>query len=215
MTSRVKVPSTLRADHAANTRLRILDAAWSEFVEQSYAGARIDAIAARAGVAVPTVYKVFTNKATLLVGAINRAMTDDEGDTQVDDQEWWIEQLDEPDPVRQLQLIARNARRIYERSAPLLEVLRAAAPMDEVLTDTWEVIATRRLERSRRTAKSIMTKTTHTRMKREDTALTLWSLTAPELFTTYLAGGRTPEHYERWLSDLLLRAILEAPASTE
>ena len=141
-------------------------------------------------------------------------MTDGESDARVDDQEWWTEQLDEPDPRRQLELIARNARRIYERSASLLEVLRAAAPMDEVLAHTWEQIAARRLERSRRTAKSIMTKTTHTRMKREDTALTLWSLTAPELFTTYLAGGRTPDQYERWLSDLLLRAILEVPAST-
>ena len=125
----VKKASTLRGDQAADTRRRILDAASLEFVQQGYAGARIEDIAARAGVAVPTVYKVFTNKRNLLVDAVNRAMTDSDNDVGVDDQPWWIEQLDEPDPTRQLQLIARNARRIYERSAALLEALRAAAPL--------------------------------------------------------------------------------------
>ena len=210
MSPTVKKASTLRGDRAADTRRRILDAASLEFVQQGYAGARIEDIAARAGVAVPTVYKVFTNKRNLLVDAVNRAMTDSDNDVGVDDQPWWIEQLDESDPTRQLQLIARNARRIYERSAALLEALRAAAPLDAALGDASEEIDARRLERARRTAKSITTKTRETRMKRDDMALTLLSLTAPELFTIYCAGGRTPAEYERWLGDLLCRALLEA-----
>src|SRR5205814_125336 len=80
------------------------------FEEQGFAGARIEDIAARAGVAVPTVYKIFTNKPTLLVGALNQAMAGD-GNAAIDQQAWFTEQLDEPDAVRQLQLIARNARR--------------------------------------------------------------------------------------------------------
>jgi hypothetical protein len=49
-------------------------------------------------------------------------------------------------------------------------------------------------------------------MKRDEMALTLLSLTAPELFTVYRSGGRTPAQYEWWLSDLLCRALLGAAA---
>src|SRR5947207_6188536 len=118
---------SLRAQQASQTRWRILDAAARVFEVQGFAGARIDDIASEAGVAAPTVYKGYANKVNLLVGALNQAMAGDEVNA-IDQQAWYAEQLDEPEPVRQLQLVARNARRIYERAGRLLNVLRAAAP---------------------------------------------------------------------------------------
>jgi len=46
--------------------LGIIEAAHAEFEARGYEGTRIEDIAARAGVAVPTVYKTFTNKRNLL-----------------------------------------------------------------------------------------------------------------------------------------------------
>ena len=120
----VKASSSIRTEQAAHTRRRILEATARVLEAQGFAGTRIDDVATEAGVAVPTVYKVFTNKVNLLIGAVNQTMAGDDA-APIDQQAWFTEQLDEPDPVRQLRLIARNARRMYERAGPLLNVLRA------------------------------------------------------------------------------------------
>jgi AcrR family transcriptional regulator len=204
----VKTRSSLRAEQAAQTRRRILDAAARVFEEQGFAAARIDDIASQAGLAVPTVYKVFANKVNLLLGALNQAMTGDDAGS-IDQQAWFLEQLDEPDPAVQLQLIARNARRIYERAGRLLNVLRAAAPLDPALDQAWNGIAAQRLERGRRTAKSLAAKATEPLLvSREEAAVTLWVLTDPELFTTYTGSNRSAHQYEAWLADILQRSVL-------
>jgi AcrR family transcriptional regulator len=206
--ARVKAPS-LRTQQAAQTRHRILDAAALEFEQRGYAGARIDGIAAAAGVAVPTVYKVFTNKVNLLVGALHQAMAGDDA-AVIEEQVWFTEQLDEPDPERQLRLVARNARRIYERAGRLLDVLRAAAPLDPELLEAWETIAERRLDRGRATARSLSAKAKgRLHLSPDETATTLWALTDPQLFATYASGGRTADDYEAWLGDLLCRSLID------
>ena len=204
----VKASSSIRTEQAAQTRRRILEAAVRVLEAQGFAGTRIDDVAAEAGVAVPTVYKAFTNKANLLIGAVNQTIAGHDA-APIDQQAWFTEQLDEPDPMRQLQLIARNARRMYERAGQLLNVLRAAAPLNPDLAQAWHDIGAQRLDRSRRTAKSLATKfPDRLRLSRDDTALTLLALSEPELFTTYTAGHRTPDQYEAWLADILCRSLL-------
>jgi AcrR family transcriptional regulator len=58
--------SPLRARAAAETRAAIVDAASSLFVERGYASVTVSAIAAQAGVAVPTVYSSTGGKAEIL-----------------------------------------------------------------------------------------------------------------------------------------------------
>ena len=204
----VKASSSIRTEQAAQTRRRILEAAARVLEAQGFAGTRIDDVATEAGVAVPTVYKVFTNKVNLLIGAVNQTMAGHDA-APIDQQAWFTEQLDEPDPVRQLRLIARNARRMYERAGQLLNVLRAAAPLNPDLAQAWHDIAAQRLDRSRRTAKNLATKAAdRLRLSRDDTALTLLALSEPELFTTYTDGNRTPDQYEAWLADILCRTLL-------
>jgi len=204
----VKPPPSLRAEQAAETRRRILDAAARVFERHGFAGTRIDDVASVAGVATATVYKVFTNKVNLLIGAVNQRMAGDVA-APLDEQVWFREQLDEPDPVRQLQLVARNARQMYERAGQVLNVLRAAAPLDADLARAWQRIAAQRGDRSRQTARNLAAKAAdRIRLTRDDTAVTLVALTEPELFTTYAAGGRTAAQYEAWLADVLCRSIL-------
>src|SRR5690349_15077231 len=174
MAKAVNRPSGLRAEQAALTRARILEAARGVFERHGYGGARIEDIAAVAGVAVPTVYKTFTNKKTLLAGAVERAMTGADYAGDVDEQDWWQEQLQEPDPARQLRLIARNARRIYGRAASVLEILRASAPLDPDIAATWDDVFAQRLTRSRRTARSLLAKAGgRARLDVRETAVTL------------------------------------------
>jgi AcrR family transcriptional regulator len=206
---RVKGP-TLREEHAAVTRRRILTAAREVFEEVGYPGARIEDVADRAGVAVPTVYKGFSNKPTLLIESLREAMAGDDVDRPVDQQEWFTEQLFEPDPTRQLELVARNSRRVCERAAYLLDVLRSASASDGTLAAAWRDVNKQRAARSRRTAKSLISKAAaNVRLGQDEVAMTLLALTEPQLFLTYTGSGRTASRYEAWLSDLLCRSILE------
>lgn len=211
MSKAVNGPTGLRAEQAAQTRARILDAAREVFERRGYGGARIEDIAASAGVAVPTVYKGFTNKRTLLTGVVERAMTGADYAGNIEEQDWWQEQLREPDPVRQLRMVARNARRIYDRAATVLEILRASAPLDPDIAAAWDDVFAQRLERGRRTARNLVAKAgERARFDVDETAITLLSLTRPELYTEQIGLGRTPDQYEQWLGDVLVSSLLAA-----
>jgi hypothetical protein len=127
----------------------------------------------------------------------------------VDEQIWWQEQLNEPVPERQLALIARNARRIYERAGRVLEVVRAAAALDPEIGEIWKRVMDQRASRSRRTASRLVSRAgARARFGVPETALTLLTLTAPELYTAHLETGRTPAQYERWLDAVLTASLL-------
>ena len=200
---------SVRDAQAASTRARILEAAALVFETQGFSGARVEDIAAEAGVAVATVYKVFTNKRNLLVGAVRREMAGSDDDRGLQRQSWFAEQLDEPKPARQLQLIARNARRLNERAGRLLEVLQAAAPLDAELASECTTIVSDRIDRGRQTAQNLIRKARgRVRLRRDELAVTLAALTAPELFAAYRSAGRDGDAYERWLADVLKRVVL-------
>ena len=199
--------SPLRQAQAAATRLRIVEAAHAEFEARGYEGARIEDVAARAGVAAPTVYKAFASKRNLLTAAVTTAMTGGP-DGPVDRQAWWQEQLDAPTAEQQLQLIARNARRLNDRAAHLLELVRATAAHDRQIATLWHNINNERLARARTSAQRLAAKTT-LRTSVPDAAHTLWALTVPELYVLHITeSGRRPETYQRWLADVLIAVLL-------
>jgi AcrR family transcriptional regulator len=198
---------SLRSRQAAATRALIVQAAGTGFAANGYERARVEDIAAAAGVAYPTVYKAFANKRNLLAAAVQSAMTGGVED-DVDRQRWFIEQLEEPDPRRQLRLVARNARRLNERAGRLLEVVRAAARADGEIDRLWHDISDDRLARARATARALARKTPM-RGTVARSARTLWTLTLPELYVVQVDGaGLTGDSYQRWLADLLVAALL-------
>jgi AcrR family transcriptional regulator len=68
------MPKRTRREQAAATRERVIRAAIEVFTEAGYVGARMTDIAARAGVAVQTVYFVFHTKAELLQACFDYAV---------------------------------------------------------------------------------------------------------------------------------------------
>jgi AcrR family transcriptional regulator len=201
--------SPLRREQAALTRTRIVEGAKAVFEARGYEGARIEDIAKEAGVAVPTVYKVFTNKSNLLKAAVEAAIRGGEAG-EVERQAWFREQLEEPTAEGQLRLIARNARRMYDRAGHLLEVVRAAGASDSDIEALWRAINDERLGRARTSAERLASKA-KLRTTVSEAALTLWTLSVPELYVLQIrAGGLKADDYERWLGDLLVAALLDA-----
>src|SRR6266540_7187996 len=119
-----------RRPKAQATRRRILDAARRLFVERGYVATTIEAIAAEAGVAVPTVYLAFGTKRALLVELLDIAAVGDEEPVALLERPWVDEIRHDPDPESQLRRWVREGRHIAARVAALWEVARNAAPAD-------------------------------------------------------------------------------------
>ena len=197
MTREVKTQaqkSPLRREQAALTRTRIVEGATAVFELRGYEGARIEDIAMEAGVAVPTVYKVFTNKRTLLKASVEAAITDGEAG-EVERLAWFREQLEDPHAEGQLRLIARNARRMYDRAGQLLEVVRAAAASDSEIEALLRAINDERLARARTSAERLARKA-KLRTTIGAAALTLWTLSVPELYVLQIhVGGQKADDF--------------------
>src|SRR3954464_13549960 len=113
---------TSRAEKRRLTRRRIVTAAADLFLDQGYGATTLDQVAARAGVAVQTVYFHFGNKATLLKEALDVAAVGDDEPVALMERSWIEDMIPDPDPVRIIELWTGGGREIFERVAPLLAI---------------------------------------------------------------------------------------------
>src|SRR6476619_5236391 len=138
---RRRYDATRRRQQAEATRAHILEAAQRLFERDGYVATTMADVAAEAGVALKTVYLAFDTKSGLL-RAVWDVLLRGPIDQSVADLPWYREVLEEPDPVRQLQLNARNSRNAKERIGGLLRVIRDAAGADPDMAELWQLIET-------------------------------------------------------------------------
>ena len=119
--------STIRRGDAPRL---ICSAAHRLFSTKGYLATSIDEIAAEAGVARPTVFAAVGPKPMILKAVVDQAMAGDDTPVPLVERPWFIEAVDEPDPVRSLQLHVRNVCWILQRVALLLRALETAAAID-------------------------------------------------------------------------------------
>lgn len=132
--SRAKYHSELRQQQAAATRKAIIDAGRALFIEKGYARATIADIAARAGVAVPTVYASVGPKPAIL-DELRRQMPADAGATPTDVGAY-LSSLDDPQSL--IAGLAAAVRRLIETSGDLLHAIEAAAQFEPTAARAWE-----------------------------------------------------------------------------
>jgi len=203
--------SPRRQAQAAATRRSILEAAQRLFVQQGYPATTMEAIAAEAGVALKTVYLAFATKSGLLRALWDLLLKGDEDEAAVDQRQWFLEVVNEPDPERQLRLNARNARVVKLRIAPLLDVIRDAAPVEPDTGALWNLIQSDFYANQQAIVESLDAK--HALKSGLDitrAADILWTLNHPDLWRL-LVGRRewTPEQFEQWFADTAVAQLLE------
>jgi AcrR family transcriptional regulator len=133
-----------RAERTAQTRKRMLDAAFATFAESGYHGAWMAEIARRAGVAEPTLYFTFHSKAELLQQVLAHAGAAPSEPATAEQRPWIAAVLDEPDPRRLIALVVENGTDILQRLAPLAETMNAAAISEVAAANVLADITTRR-----------------------------------------------------------------------
>ena len=202
--------SPRRREQAAATRREILGAAQRLFEENGYAATTMAAIAEEAGVALKTVYLAFETKSGL-IRALWDTLLRGEPDIAVAQQPWYLEVLQQPDPVRQLQLNARNSTVVKQRVANLLRVIRDGASSDPDVDALCQLINTDFFANQREIVRSLHKRKALRRgLDVTKAADILWTLIHPDVWHLLVtARGWTPAQYEKWLADTTCDQLLK------
>lgn len=214
MAEAVKPPrrydSSRRREQADATRLEILRAAQRRFERDGFSATTMAAVAMEAGVAAKTVYIAFETKSGLLRALWHLLLRGDQDDVPMQERRWYLEILAEPDPERQLQLMARNSRIVKLRAGALLKVIRDAASADADIAALWSRIGSQFYDHQRGLVE-VLHERGHLRAGLDVAAATdrLWTLNHPDLWHLLVGQrGWTPEAYEQWCADAARAQLL-------
>jgi AcrR family transcriptional regulator len=199
-----------RAARTRATRRRIVDAATELFVAVGYGSTTLEQIAARAGVAVQTVYFHFGNKRTLLKEAVDVAAVGDDEPVPLLERDWLAEARAETDPRRVLALWVSAGREIFARVGPIMGAVRDAAVVDPEVAAQWTTN-----EEQRATAFRVLVEQLDglgaLRVPVEEAVDIVCALHSLELHGILTARGWTPQRWERFVVESLDHALLVQP----
>ena len=198
----VKSDLTHRQRQALETQRLIVEAAKTLFLEQGYAPTTIQAIAERAGVAVSTVYAIFTNKRGLLK-AIRETwhLTSQARDI-------YRRATQESDPARRLELYAHANRRQWETGAEMIAIYTSAAAVDlDASAELQSALSGRRKNISAWLAETAPL--LRADLSLEQICAIHLALTRAEVYQELVeVWGWTPGQYEAWLAETLQQQFL-------
>jgi AcrR family transcriptional regulator len=197
--------STIRRGDAPAS---ICAAAHRLFSDKGYLSTSIEEIAAEAGVARPTIFTAVGPKATILRLVVDQALAGDDAPVPIAQRPWWREAIDEPDPVRSIELHARNMCLINQRAAPVLRALETAASVDAEASEVWARFQQQRRQGINEFAITLTRKTTRVRYDESTITDTLCMLAADAYLRLVRDAGWTIKRYQDWLTDVLLRLFL-------
>jgi AcrR family transcriptional regulator len=204
------VKANRRTEQARATRRRIIECARELFLQQGYAAATLDQIAARAGVAVQTVYFHFGNKRTVLKEVMDVLAVGDDAPVPLLERPWVQQVRDEPDARRALGVWLRNGRLIFGRVAPMLSIVRDAAGADPEMAEQWRSNQHERYLAHRTLAEILAAKKAlRPGLTVQNAADIIFTLLSPEVYLLLtVERGWSPAQWQRWLTDTIAQAVL-------
>ena len=197
----------IRGTRTKNTQHKIVTAAAELFVTDGYHGTTLEQIAARAGVAVQTVYFHFGNKRSVLKRAVDVAAVGDDESVAMLDRPWLEEAANEPDPRRVIELWMGYGRGIVTRSGPIMRAVRDAAVVDPEMAEQWAVNEAQTAAAFRVLAEQLDARGA-LRVPVEEATDILCAVSGLSMYLVLADRGWTPEHWERFVVDTLTHALL-------
>lgn len=204
--------SPRRAEQARRTRQRLVAAATATFLARGYAGTTMRAIAAAAGVSVPTVEQQFGTKVRLLKAAIDIAIGGDDDDVPVLDRVWADEGRAAGDVDEFLAIVADVIAPAQSRSAGLVLAVFEGAVTDPELAELSAAMISQRAVTAGWIVDQLAGKAPlRGELDRDDAVDTLWILMDPAVFDRLVRQrGWSVQRYQRWFArsarDLLVAA---------
>lgn len=198
-----------RAEQAAATRRRILDATHRVLVERGYAATTVNAIAAEARVSRETIHKAYGTKLALVTRLYDVALVGDDDQRPLAERPEYRAMLAEPTPSAVLTRYAGIVRQLYERLGPLLGVLLVAARSGEPeLGSFGEDTDRQRLVGASRVVELVGARS-RLRIDDEQAVDIVWALNSPDVHHLLVTlRGWSYDEYEEWLARSLVEALL-------
>lgn len=198
------------------TRRQLLRAAQEVFTENGYRAATVAKIAARAGVAVQTLYHAWGSKRDLLRGVLELAITGDE-DVHIDRHELPRAMLAATDPsVRRdpralLEHLVREFRILAERSAGVWKTYRDAAAVDPDIAADWSALMRLRRTNFEALFASVPDSSWRQGVSAEQAVDTLWAIASPQTHELLVGVlGYSYDQFEAWVLDTARHAVLDS-----
>lgn len=116
---------------ARATRQRVIEAAKALFVDQGYPATRIEAIAEASDTPLPTLYRLFGSKRSLLQAVMDTSFVGDDEPVAFGDRPEVQAALRAADPEALIDAFAAICRDVMKRAGEMYHVLTTAAVVDE------------------------------------------------------------------------------------
>jgi AcrR family transcriptional regulator len=198
----VKGPTGHRQRQAEATKQEVARVARALFAEHGYVATTISSISAEADIPVQTIYSAFGSKAKILDKITELWMREAETTSRA------AAYLDEPDPRRQLRMLAELNRRQMQSGSDVVAIYQEAAASDPQMAETLRNVLA---AREREIRKLIVALAPRLRPNLSvDSALDVTlALTLPDLFHLLVhERGWSHDRYEIWLADTLIGQLL-------
>ena len=202
--------STHRREQARLTRRAVLDAAGTLFVDPGYAATPLTAIAAEAGVAIQTVYKIFGSKSALLSALVDVTIAGDDEPVPLADRQFAADIHALTDARAKLARYATHLTDTHARQAHVMLALAGAASADPDAAAIWR----KNLDDRRRGMTMFAAELASTGQLRPDhtvdtAADVLWlAMDVRNYDVLVRERGWPPERFQRWYVDTVAAAIL-------
>jgi AcrR family transcriptional regulator len=205
--------SARRQEQARRTRAQILTAARETFLAAGYAGTTVRAVAAAAGVSVPTVELAFGTKARLLKAVIDAATAGDDEPVAMLDRAWAARAENAAGAAAFVAEFAAALTESARRAAGLILVALDAAPLDgEIGAVAAQMVAQREVMAAWLVDGLRQRAPLRAGLDRAEALDIVWLLMDPAVFTR-LTGPRgwPPARFRAWFTDSVPRLLLSAP----
>ena len=199
-----------REQQARRTRARIIAAAARQFLACGYAATTMRAVAAAAGVALPTVELAFGTKARLLKAVIDAAIAGDDQPVPMLAREWAARAEATAGPGEFAAVVARQLTESAQRAAGLTLVALEAARADEDIAAVAAQMMTQRQVMAAWVVDGLLRRSPlRDDVDRAAAIDTIWVLMDPALFCRLTVDRRWPApRFRRWFADSALRLLL-------
>jgi AcrR family transcriptional regulator len=205
MTKQRRYNSKRREQTAEATRLRVLGAAKTLFARHGIDAVTITQIAAKAGVAGPTVYAHYKSKDGILQAIMRAALFGERF------QSAHAVMQGVTDSAMLVMLTAHVARAIYQSETSELGLIRGASAFSPALRKIEAQFEKLRFDmQAERIALLFSQAKQKPGLDVQKAHRIMWMYTSRDIYRMLVQeGGWTPEQYQEWLSTTLLQALVE------
>jgi AcrR family transcriptional regulator len=204
--------SPRRETQARQTRARIVTSAARRFLAHGYSGTTMRAVAADAGVALPTVELAFGTKARLLKAVIDVATAGDDEHVAMLDRQWAVQAESAAGPADFIAVFARQLTASAGRAAGLVAAALEGARADTEIADVAAQLVSQRQVMAAWLVDGILLRSAVRDGITRDAAVdTVWALMDPVLFCRLTEDRHwTRGQFQSWFTATITRLLLPA-----